>query len=196
MILSAIQGGVTMLQVRDKKTCHTELVARVLELQTLIGDKKVKIIVNDIPVKEADGIHLGQSDMNPIRARELLGPDAILGITIDTLQDFPNIMNQHRHAQFDYISPLIHESKSKPSPSHHLFRLAGLQELVAKLDQEARCGVLPPMPAVLAISGVNLGNVRSIIKHGADGVAVIGAIKDAADPLLSTQMLCNAAVSL
>ena len=93
----AIEGGATMIQIRDKDILSTDSDAglkdeynEALEIKRICHEHKVPLIINDnvqfaIDI-DADGVHLGQDDMNPAEARKLLGADKIIGVTAKTVE--------------------------------------------------------------------------------------------------------------
>lgn len=93
----AIEGGATMIQIRDKDILSTDSDAglkdeynEALEIKRICHEHKVPLIINDnvqfaIDI-DADGVHLGQDDMNPAEARKLLGTDKIIGVTAKTVE--------------------------------------------------------------------------------------------------------------
>lgn len=171
-ILKAVEGGVTSVQFRDKSN-NLNLVRRIAsELKEILYAYKIPLIINDYVeiAKEidAEGIHLGQSDLSPIVARKLLGNDKIIGWSIESLGEL-ELANQL--SCLDYIAassvfPSITKSNCKT-----IWGLDGLQKIVKK-----------SLHPVIAIGGINLQNIQKIIDCGVSGVAVVSAIHHDKNP--------------
>lgn len=180
----AIEGGATMIQIRDKDILSTasdaglkDEYSEALEIKKICHEHKVPLIINDnvqfaIDI-DADGVHLGQDDMNPAEARKLLGTDKIIGVTAKTVE-------QAKKAQADgadYLgSGAVFGSTTKLNAKPMTKEL--LREITAAVD-------IP----VVAIGGINADNAATLKGTGIAGIAVVGAIfasediKDAARKL-------------
>jgi thiamine-phosphate pyrophosphorylase len=170
-----IDGGATFVQLRDKRSSPRQFYEQVVECVRIAHDKNVQIIINDrvdiALVAKADGVHLGQDDMPPERARLLLGETAIIGFSTHSIEQAKLAAS----LPIDYVAigPIFATStKENPDP------LVGLDGLVAV---KAAAGNRP----VVAIGGINQANLRDIFDAGADSVAMIGAIFSAADQITS-----------
>jgi thiamine-phosphate pyrophosphorylase len=172
MIVEAVEGGVTLVQLREKSKDPTQLRSMALELKTLLNPYKIPLIINDnvALAKEidADGVHLGQSDLSPADARQQLGPAKIIGWSVESFEEL-EMANQL--TCIDYIAA----SAVFPSPTKRdckkIWGLPGLQ----KITQQSK-------HPVMAIGGINQHNIREIINNGACGAAVISAIHQHAHP--------------
>lgn len=167
----AIEGGATMIQIRDKDILSTDSDAglkdeysEALEIKRICHEHKVPLIINDnvqfaIDI-DADGVHLGQDDMNPAEARKLLGTDKIIGVTAKTVE-------QAKRAQADgadYLgSGAVFGSTTKLNAKPMTKEL--LREITAAVD-------IP----VVAIGGINADNAATLKGTGIAGIAVVGAI--------------------
>lgn len=167
----AIEGGATMIQIRDKDILSTDSDAglkdeysEALEIKRICHEHKVPLIINDnvqfaIDI-DADGVHLGQDDMNPAEARKLLGTDKIIGVTAKTVE-------QAKKAQADgadYLgSGAVFGSTTKLNAKPMTKEL--LREITAAVD-------IP----VVAIGGINADNAATLKGTGIAGIAVVGAI--------------------
>lgn len=167
----AIEGGATMIQIRDKDILSTDSDAglkdeysEALEIKRICHEHKVPLIINDnvqfaIDI-DADGVHLGQDDMNPAEARKLLGADKIIGVTAKTVE-------QAKKAQADgadYLgSGAVFGSTTKLNAKPMTKEL--LREITAAVD-------IP----VVAIGGINADNAATLKGTGIAGIAVVGAI--------------------
>jgi thiamine-phosphate pyrophosphorylase len=171
---AAVDGGATLLQYRDKMGGVCEQVKAIGEIRKAISGTGVPLIVNDHPeiarAAGAQGVHLGSSDMAPDAARALLGGDAIIGMTVKTLEEARGIALDC--ADYVFVGGVF-ATKSKHNPVS--VGLAGWQTRAAILRK--RQAGLP----VGAIAGISLDNVADVIAAGADGIAVIGAIFSAGD---------------
>lgn len=160
----ALKGGITMLQLREKNISYEQMRQTAMELQALCRSYQVPFIINDYVelAKEigADGVHVGQSDRSVIEAREILGPDAIIGATAKTIEQA--LAAQEQGA--DYLgSGAVFGSSTKldAKPMEH--------EL---LQQICKAVTIP----VVAIGGITGENVTALKGRGMAGVAVIGGI--------------------
>ncbi|MBD8919516.1 MAG: thiamine phosphate synthase [[Eubacterium] rectale] len=167
----AIEGGATMIQIRDKDILSTasdaglkDEYSEALEIKKICHEHKVPLIINDnvqfaIDI-DADGVHLGQDDMNPAEARKLLGTDKIIGVTAKTVE-------QAKKAQADgadYLgSGAVFGSTTKLNAKPMTKEL--LREITAAVD-------IP----VVAIGGINADNAATLKGTGIAGIAVVGAI--------------------
>lgn len=172
----AIEGGATMIQIRDKDILSTDSDAglkdeysEALEIKRICHEHKVPLIINDnvqfaIDI-DADGVHLGQDDMNPAEARKILGADKIIGVTAKTVE-------QAKKAQADgadYLgSGAVFGSTTKLNAKPMTKEL--LREITAAVD-------IP----VVAIGGINADNAATLKGTGIAGIAVVGAIFASAD---------------
>ena len=172
----AIEGGATMIQIRDKDILSTDSDAglkdeysEALEIKRICHEHKVPLIINDnvqfaIDIA-ADGVHLGQDDLNPAEARKLLGTDKIIGVTAKTVE-------QAKRAEADgadYLgSGAVFGSTTKLNAKPMTKEL--LREITAAVD-------IP----VVAIGGINADNASTLKGTGIAGIAVVGAIYASAE---------------
>jgi thiamine-phosphate pyrophosphorylase len=170
IVAAAIRGGVTVVQYREKTVGLRVLIEQALALQTLCRQAAVPFIVNDrVDVAlavDADGVHVGQDDMPASLARQLIGPDRIVGVSVENIA-------QARQAQADgadYVgaSPIF-ATPTKPDAPRPM-GLEGLREV-------ARVCSLP----IVAIGGMNKTNAAEALRAGAAGIAVVSAIVQADD---------------
>ncbi|WP_372422929.1 thiamine phosphate synthase [Salinarimonas chemoclinalis] len=172
----AVAGGATLVQLREKHADTRTLVDLARALRTTLSGTGVPLLVNDrvdvALAAGADGVHLGQSDMDPRDTRRLLGPDAIIGWTLKT----PDHARALAQVPVDYGcigGVFATTSKDNPDPP---IGLSGLAAVAA-----AGRAAAPGLP-LGAIAGIDETNARSVIGAGADGIAVISAIFGADDP--------------
>ena len=171
-ILQAIAGGVTAVQLREKNKTTAEMYDLALALKTILAPLKVALIINDhvAIAKEidADGLHLGQADIAPETARQLLGPDKIIGWSVET---FAELDAANQLTCIDYVAAsAVFSSKTKTN-CKTMWGIAGLKQ-ITKISRHP----------VIAIGGINAKTIKATMASGAYGVAVVSAIHDAANP--------------
>lgn len=178
----ACRGGVRWVQLRAKNLPAAEWRQRALATQAVCQHHGTTFIINDNPALAleigADGVHLGQQDMPPAEARALLGPDFIIGGTANTFAHIEALVA----AGVDYIGlgPFRYTAtKEKLSP------LLGLAGYAAVLAQCRAAGVAVP---IVGIGGVALADVPALLATGLHGVAVAGAIGNAASPAAAAEL--------
>ena len=161
----AIQGGIKIIQLREKELPETDFIKLASEALKLTRAAGTFIIVNDsvniVQAVGADGLHLGQEDMPLVEARKILGDNVAIGVSVKTAQEAV----QAERDGADYVAV---NGVFPTATKEDLGYLPGL-EGVAKIRQATK---LP----VIGIGGINLQNCRSVIEAGAHGVAVVTAI--------------------
>jgi len=185
VVAQAVAGGVSVVQLREKKAGTREFVDLGRALLALLSPCGVPLIINDrLDVAlaiGAQGAHVGQNDMPVAEARRLLGPQAILGLSVET-------MDQLREAEslppglVDYygLSPIFHTpTKTDAGPG---WGLAGLGQARAEVE----AGSKRPL---VAIGGIGPDNAASVLRCGAQGLAVVSAICSAPDPQAASRTL-------
>lgn len=177
-----ITNGVTLVQVRDKHGTAREQIALARALVSA-ARRRVPVLVNDrvdvALASGADGVHLGQEDMDAADARRLLGPEAIIGLTVKNESHARSVPV----AAVNYVcvgGVFVTSSKQNPDAPVGLGGLAALLDVLHRLA--------PGLPAG-AIAGITEANAAQVIGAGADGVAVISALTAAADPAAATRRL-------
>jgi thiamine-phosphate pyrophosphorylase len=175
VVRQAVAGGVTIIQYRDKQADGRRQVELARVLKTALEGSGVPLLINDrvdvALAAGADGVHLGQDDMHTEDARRLLGPQAIIGVTVkmaahaDELARLP--------VNYSCVGGVF-ATLSKTNPSAPI-GLAGLSEIARRVRVRSAA-------PIGAISGINASNAGSVIAAGVDGVAVISALFMAADP--------------
>jgi thiamine-phosphate pyrophosphorylase len=171
VVEAAVRGGVTAVQLREKECGTRDFVQLGRELKKLLAPHQVPLIVNDrVDIAlaiGADGVHIGQQDMEPERARSLLGPDAIIGLSIETIEQ----ARATASLDVDYlgVGPVFATAtKIDAAPPLGAAALAQVREISRH--------------AIVAIGGIGLENAGQAIDCGADGVAIVSAICAADDP--------------
>jgi len=169
--MQAVQGGVACVQLREKGLCTRAFVEEAARIKALLSPVNVPLIINDrVDVAlavGADGVHVGQSDMPCEFVRHLMGPAAIIGLSVETWEDVVRAQDQ----PVDYlgVSPVFNTLTKTNTRSAW-----GLQGL-------ARIRAYSRHPLV-AIGGVNAANIADVVRAGAEGIAVVSAICSATDP--------------
>lgn len=171
VVESALRGGITVLQYREKKKSTRAMVEEATALAALCRRYRVPFIINDrIDVAlavDADGVHLGQDDMPLPMARRLLGPHRLIGVTVHN----PEEIEKAQQDGADYIS-LAPVFATPTKPDHQTpMGVDGLKRLMAWV----RC------PAV-AIGGIDAHNLRDVLQTGVNGVCVVSAVLGQDDP--------------
>lgn len=175
----AIKGGVTLVQLRDKSNSLSTIRSLALALKALLTKLHIPLIINDyvtLAVEiDADGVHLGQSDMSPFQARCLLGPDKIIGYSVET---YSELKQANELNCIDYIAAsAVFPSQTKAN-CKTIWNLDGLKQL-ATLSKHP----------VVAIGGINAHNVIQVIRNGACGVAVVSALHEYKNPFVMAKEL-------
>ena len=176
--MQAVQGGVASVQLREKGLSTRAFVEEALRIKALLAPLGVPLIINDrVDVAlavGAEGVHVGQSDMPSEIARKLMGPKAILGLSVETWEDVVRAQNQ----PVDYlgVSPVF--ATPTKSDTRGAWGLEGL----------ARIRAFSRHPLV-AIGGLHAGNIAAVLQAGAQGIAVVSAICASEDPTQAAQDL-------
>ena len=181
----ALEGGCRWIQLRMKDALDEEVRPIAIEAQKLCRAYGAKFIIDDrvALVRElgADGVHLGKNDM-PIReARQILGPDFIIGGTANTFED----AKAHYEASADYIGcgPFrFTTTKQKLAP---VLGLEGYRSIIGKL-REANINI-----PVVAIGGITKDDIPAILQTGITGIALSGTVLRADDPIAEMKHIIN-----
>ena len=181
VVAAAVHGGVTLVQMRDKKAEGRALLEQARALKALLDPLGVPLLINDridiALAAGAAGCHVGQTDLPAEAARALLGPDAILGASLDAIE-------QARVADPEYLDYVAFGPFAATATKGDAGAPIGAAGLAAVRE-------LTALPLV-AIGGVHEGNLGDAIRAGADGIAVISAIMAAADPAAASRRLRTA----
>ena len=172
----ALCGGMTLLQYRTKQADSARRLRQACSLLASCRRHAVPLLINDdvelALAIGADGVHLGRDDTDPARARAILGPDAIVGMSC--YADLRRI-ELASSAGADYVAfGSFFPSRVKP------------QAVPAPLDILRRARQICGLPLV-AIGGITPDNAPALVEHGADAVAVISALFDVADTLAAAR---------
>lgn len=160
----SLKGGVTLLQLREKDLEHEEFLKEAIQIGALCHKYKVPFIINDsveIACRvRADGVHIGQSDMELKQARQQLGPEAIIGVSVQTLEQA--LEAQENGADYLGVGAVF------PTETKSDARMVSR----AVLTQICSSVKIP----VVAIGGITEDNIRELVGTGINGVSVISAI--------------------
>jgi thiamine-phosphate pyrophosphorylase len=171
VVAQAVQGGVTMVQLREKSATTREFLEEARALKTLLAPLRVPLIINDRAdialAVDADGVHVGWKDMPVERVRAMIGPDKLLGLSITNAQQ----LAQPDAAQADYLGmgPLyLQQTKADASTP---LGVEGFRALRAQTQAP-----------VIAIGGLKADNSAPVLAAGANGLAIVSGIVAAQDP--------------
>ena len=172
-----LKNGATFLQIREKDLDAVLFEAEAAKLKDLCAQHKVPYVVNDsVEIAlaiDADGVHVGQSDIRGRDIRSLIGPERILGISAGTVEEAIAAEN----AGADYIGVGAVFGTSTKKNARNL--------TVEKLKEISSAVSIP----VVAIGGINGKNLMDLCGSGVDGIAVVSAIFAAEDPGKATAEL-------
>lgn len=165
IVEEAVKGGVSMVQLREKDISTIEFYELAKSLMALLKPLNIPLIINDrldiALAVDADGMHIGQSDLPYAIVRKLLGKNKIIGLSVETVEQ----AREANELDVDYIglSPVF--STHTKLDINEPLGLTGVKEIAHFTKHKT-----------VAIGGVNSSNTESIINSGADGIAVISAI--------------------
>lgn len=169
VVKESLEGGVTILQIREKDIDEKNFLEEAKEIKKICEKFNVPLIINDnvaiAKMVDADGVHLGQDDMDIEEARKILGPEKIIGITAKTIE-------QAKEAQMkgaDYLgSGAIYTSGTKQNAKR--LTVEDLKAICASVE-------IP----VVAIGGLTYDNIDVLKDSGISGIAVVSAIYASTD---------------
>ena len=181
VVESVLQNGATFLQIREKDLAQDAFEAEAERLKTLCTQHEVPFVVNDsveIALQcDADGVHVGQSDIKGRDIRSIIGPDKILGISAGTVEEA--IAAEIAGADYIGVGAIFSTSTKKNARS---MTMEKLKEIVSSVS-------IP----VVAIGGISTENILQLRGSGVDGVAVVSAIFAAENPGKATANLLKLA---
>lgn len=178
---AALEGGVTLIQLRDKQADDARLIELGRALLPLCRAAGIPLIINDrlepALAIGADGVHVGQEDLAAERVRERLGPDRILGVSAGSPEELARVPQEI----VDYLGV----GPVNPTPTKEDAGTAIGPRGIARIREHSR---LP----LVAIGGIRLPDVAPLIEAGAQGIAVVSAIAAAEDPKQAARELRRA----
>ena len=159
-----IKNGATFIQLREKDMPFDEFLAEAKKIKAITDKYKVPFVINDnieiAKAIDADGVHIGQSDIEAKRAREILGKDKIIGISAGNLEEA--LTAQKNGADYIGVGAMFHTDTKKNATS---VTYSQIHEITDSVN-------IP----VVAIGGINKDNIMQLKGTGVDGIAVISAI--------------------
>ena len=177
------EGGATLVQLRDKTSDTRRMIEKARAIKAALAPLNVPFVINDrvdvALAARADGVHVGPDDMAPADARALLGPEAIIGVSIkNTAAAEAAPVGVFDYAGVGGVYATLSKQQDNPPIGPE-----GLARIAAVLRRRA-----PNVP-VVGIAGIDAGNAAAVIAAGADGVAVISALSFAPDPAAAARAL-------
>ena len=171
VVRKAVEGGVTMVQLREKNADTRTFIEKAFILKEVLKPFRVPLIINDrvdvaLAVK-ADGIHIGQKDMPYELLKKMIPESMIVGLSVETMEQI-QIANNYK---VDYlgISPIF--ATSTKTDTLGCWGIEGLKKARNSTNHK-----------LIAIGGISKTNVKTIIDAGANGIAIVSAICSAEDP--------------
>lgn len=160
----AIQGGVTFVQLREKKKSKEEIIQIAREIKQITDKYQIPFVINDnVEVAlevGADGVHVGQEDMKAVEARRILGDKKIIGVSVHTVEEA--VEAQKMGANYIGVGAVFPTSTKKNAVK---MSNKTLQDICQAVD-------IP----VVAIGGIQTENIMELKESGIDGIAVVSAI--------------------
>ncbi len=173
----AIQGGVTLVQLREKSVSTKEFLKLAIGVKEITARYKIPLIINDrldiALAVDAEGLHIGQDDLPMLKARELLGPNKIIGVSASTMDEA--LLAEQQGADYLGVGAVFSTSTKTDASEVGLKQL----ELIKK-------SVSIP---VVAIGGISHMNLQQVIDTGIDGVSVVSAILAQENIIMAAKLL-------
>ena len=157
---AAIKGGATFIQLREKNLDEAHFLEEAKEIKELCKKYQVPFVINDNLAMDADGVHVGQSDMEAGAVREKLGPDKIIGVSAQTVEQA--LLAEQKGADYLGVGAVFPTGSKDDAVEVSHETLKAICEAVK----------IP----VIAIGGISTGNVMELSGSGICGIAVISAI--------------------
>lgn len=182
IIASALEGGVSVVQLREKDLSSKEFYEEARFVKEYLKVRGVPLIINDrldiALAVEAEGLHIGQSDLPYPIARKLLGKEALIGLSVDT----PEELLEAQQYDVDYlgVGPVF-PTATKETPKGFFWGIEGLKW--------AKDHSRHPL---VAIGGISIENATRVVQSGVEGIAVVSALVAAADPGQAARQLFQA----
>lgn len=180
-IEKAIEGGISLVQLRAKKLRTHKFLELSLKARATTKKKSIPLIINDrvdIALScNADGVHLGQDDLPVPYARKILGKKKLIGVSVNTVKEAEEA--EYRGADYLGVGPIYFtQTKKDIRPPLGVEGLRAIRKRVR----------IP----ILAIGGIDAENSREMIEAGADGIAVVSAILATEDIIKAARELAQA----
>lgn len=179
----AIEGGCRWIQLRMKDASDEEVREAAMEIIPMCRETDTFLIIDDrvelVNELKVSGVHLGKTDMNPLEAREILGPHAIIGVTANTADDI--IRFKGKDVDYVGLGPFRHTTTKK-----NLAPVLGVEGYASIVSQVRENGIDLP---IVAIGGITVDDIDGLMATGVNGIAVSGAIINAPDPVNYTRQI-------
>lgn len=179
-VAAVITNGITCVQLRMKNQTPENIIRTGKKLLRLLRARQIPLIINDHPgialAINADGVHIGQSDIPYTVVRQQLGYKKIIGLSIENIQQ----AQQCRDIDCDYfgVAPIFASpTKKYATPPLGIANLNRINKVLSA--------------SVVALGGINLQNIRSVLATGVAGVAIASAIFSAEQPRMMSQQLAQ-----
>ncbi len=170
IVRAAVRGGVTLVQLRGKNLPFREFLGLSTKTARILVEAGIPLLINDrldiALACDAEGVHLGQEDMPLPYARKMLGPDKILGFSVNSLEEARGAEREGT----DYVGVGPVYATSTKETDLPVLGPQGIRNIKDKIK-------IP----VIAIGGINAENAAAVVEAGADGIAVISAIMGASN---------------
>ncbi len=172
----ALKGGCRWIQLRMKEASDADFIAVAEKIAPMCREYGATFILDDrvhlVKQCKADGVHLGRNDMPITDARAILGSDAIIGGTANTIDDIERLWSDG--ANYIGCGPFRFTTTKK-----NLSQILGLDGYQSITNEMKQRGILLP---IVAIGGITAADIKPLIATGIDGIAVSGAILNATNP--------------
>jgi thiamine-phosphate pyrophosphorylase len=180
LLRAALTGGADIVQLREKKLGRAEIERAAGTFRRVADTFSALFVLNDDPemarICDADGVHVGQDDVSAEQARELMGPDAIVGLSTHSEEQIA--ASAGRPVDYISVGPIWETPTKEGRPG------VGLE-----LIQHAAADAPHPF---FAIGGIDPSNAGQVVEAGAERLCAVRAIRDAADPAAAAQELRQA----
>jgi len=178
IVTEAVKGGVSIVQLREKDIPSREFYEFARSLKNILSPLNIPLIINDrldiALAVDADGLHIGQSDLPYHVAREIFGKNKIIGLSVETIRQ----AEEANDLDVDYIglSPVF--STDTKTDINTPLGLSGVKEIAGLTKHKT-----------VAIGGINKTNAAQVLANGADGIAVVSAIVSHENPRVAAAEL-------
>jgi thiamine-phosphate pyrophosphorylase len=180
LLRAALTGGADIVQLREKELGRAEIERAAGTFRRIADTFSALFILNDDPelarACDADGVHVGQDDVGAEQAREVLGPDAIVGLSTHSEEQIA--ASAERPVDYISVGPIWETPTKEGRPA-------------VGLDLIRHAAAQAPHP-FFAIGGIDTGNAEEVVEAGAERLCAVRAIRDAADPAATATELRQA----
>lgn len=195
-VVAAVEGGVTCVQYRDTESSSDVRYARVRQLQDALGGR-IPLVINNEPELaasvQAEGVHVGQSDLPPKAVRTIVGPACEIGLSITDISQL-SALGEETPVDCLGIGPVFDARKTKADASDAL-GVEGLSVIIAAVrdsgfttsDSKTSLAADRRGLPTVAIGGITLANAADVLATGVGGLAVVSAFSKSPDPFLTAR---------